>query len=100
MIIKPQGEQILIEKYELTKKKKSEIIRLDAQKEEEERDEMPFLVGKVLSVGQLCKYAKVGDMILYERFVPIKFKYEGKDYQIFLEKFITAWLIDEERVIA
>lgn len=101
MIIKPQGTTILLERYEPPKEKgKSKIIRLDEQTEREETEKMPFFQAKVIAVGQLAKYAKAGDVILYEKHTPIKFTYDGKDYQIIKEEYITAWLIPEQEAEA
>lgn len=101
MIVKPQGTQILLERYEPPKeKKKSKIIRLDEQKEREEGERMPFFQAKVIAVGQLAKYAKVGDIILYEKHVPLKFTYEGKDYQLIKEEYILTWLVPEQKAEA
>lgn len=99
--ILPQGFQVLLERNEPPKEKeKPKIIRLDEQKEREETEKMPFFEGKVIAVGQLCKYTKAGDIILYEKFTPIKFTYGGRDYQIIKEEYITAYLVPEEQAEA
>ena len=100
MIVKPQGFQILIEKIEPPKKEDSGIFLFDETKAELDSKDMPFLTGRVLSTGQLAKYAKVGDIILYEKHVPNDFTYEGKKYSIFKEEYITAWLVPEQKAEA
>lgn len=97
--ILPQGTQILIEKYE-PPEKKSDIFLFDETKEALQAEEMPFIIGKILAKGQLTKYAKVGDLILFERHIPIKFTYEGKEYLIFKEEYITAFLVSEQKAEA
>lgn len=90
---------MLIEKYE-PPEKESKIILFDETKEALKTEEMPFLIGKILAKGQLTKYAKVGDLILFERHIPIKFTYEGKEYLIFKEEYITAFLLEEKQAEA
>ena len=101
MIIKPQGTTILLERYEPPKEKeKSKIWKPDSMVEEEETKKMPFFQAKVIAVGQLAKYTKAGDVILYEKHTPIKFMYGGKDYQIIKEEYITAYLVPEQEAEA
>ena len=96
MIVKPKNTQVLLERYEpVEEKKKSKIIRLEVQKEREEIEKMPFFMGKVVGIGKLVKQTKVGEVILYEKHIPIKFIFNGKDYHIIKEEYITAYLEEE-----
>ena len=95
--VKPRNSQVLLEKYVPIKKKKSKIILPDHTQERMDADDMPFLVGKVIGVGELVGNTKVGDVVLYEAHVPIIFKLQGKDYSIIKEEYITAHLEKSEK---
>ncbi len=91
MIVEALGTQVLVETYKPEiKKNKAGIILPDDVQERWDADKMPFIMGKVASIGGMVEYVKVGDIVLFERHTPVKFTYNDKDYYTIKEPYITA----------
>ncbi|MGO1729530.1 MAG: co-chaperone GroES [Flavobacteriaceae bacterium] len=85
--IKPLADRVLIEPQEAETKTASGIIIPETAKEKPQR-------GKVVAVGKGKKdhemTVKVGDVVLYGKYIATELKYEGKEYLIMKEDDILA----------
>jgi len=101
MRIEPLGTQILVEPYKPeTKKDDKGIILPDDVQERYDAEKMPFIMGKVIAVGNKTIFIKSGNIVLFERHTPIKFTYNDIEYYTIKEEYLTARIVEDQKAEA
>ena len=89
MRIKPLADKIFVEFFREKEVTKGGIIIPDKHRER-------LHEGKVLAIGNKVKDVKIGDIILFDKFVGTEINVEDKQYLIFKEEYILAIKENEE----
>ncbi|HDZ24010.1 MAG TPA: co-chaperone GroES [Desulfobacteraceae bacterium] len=90
MKLKPLDERIVVARMEEEETKSGHIIIPDTAKEKPR-------IGKVIAVGtseELQEAVKVGDKVLYGKYVGDEIKLEGKEYLVVERDDILAIVVD------
>jgi len=91
MKLKPIGERVVVERIEEEEQAKSGRIIIPDTAKEKPR------IGRVIAVGtdeDLQELVKVGDKVLYGKYVGDEIKLEGKEYLIVERDDILATVVD------
>lgn len=91
MNIKPLGERVVIKKLEAEEKTKSGIVLTGSAKERPQEAEVVAVgPGAVVDGNRIEMEVKVGDKVLYSKYVGTEVKVDGQEYTILKQEDILA----------
>lgn len=91
MNIKPLGDRVLIKRLEAEEKTKSGIVLPNQAKEQPQMAEVKAVgPGGVVDGKEIKMEVKVGDVVIFSKYVGTEIKYDGEEYTILSQKDILA----------